>query len=140
LVYKSLHFHQRVSPYGTNINHKIQDFDYYILYFHISNCTLPLNICMFASVQLFTVGNSKFQSSGIWCYIPGWLLCKVLKKCTEFMIKWWLFHVTFMVQDEANMLLRKEGNHSPMTKINIQEHKSLYAWSIIFQETAIRYF
>jgi len=45
-----------------------------------------------------------------------------------------------MVQDEANMLLRKEGNHSPMTKINIQEHKSLYAWSIIFQETAIRYF
>jgi len=49
--------------------------NYYIFYFHNSDSTLPLNMLMLASVQLFTVGNFKFQSSGMWCYIPGWLLC-----------------------------------------------------------------
>jgi len=37
------------------------------------------------------------------------------------MLKWRLFHVKLMVQVEANMLLQKVGNHSPMTKTNIPE-------------------
>jgi hypothetical protein len=46
-------------------NKKIWDFNYHILKIYNSNCTLPFNICMLASVQVFTVGSYKFQSSGM---------------------------------------------------------------------------
>ena len=55
-------------------------------------------ICTLASLQIFIVRNSKLQSCGIRCYIPEWLLCTVLEECTEFMLKWWLFHVKFQAK------------------------------------------